>query len=389
VEFEKPSSRSGLYPFTLAEYQKARGDAWGVVFQGVCRGKRNGELQEYAYNREQATRHCGCDWKVNKCNVCGTVQEAGATPLYACNSWACPTCAPVKARALRRALVHYGDTHPVKRIHGKVSRGYFLWTLTVPSYGISVRSFRAQRAELKRLVDTLWQKVLRFTWRREPGGEAWETVGKVEEAGALVVFEVGPHGNLHAHVLVYGAWCPVTVARELVIAKAGEYRHLDVKGVSSKENRIHPKAVAELGKYLTKVSSGPEGWNTHPMIAVLFELASVFPKAQRVLTKGTMIGFKKALKEADQEDDFEEEPCALCGGLDFDRVVLHRPYPFLPWETGPPGEEGPRESPLPEYPALPATEEQVALTMMAIQSRVRASFEGGSARGVVVPPLVR
>jgi hypothetical protein len=151
--------------------------------------------------------------------------------------------------------------------------------------------------------------------------------------------DLGILGNVHAHALRYGA----RHHSEDIRAAAGGTWTKDIKvrpevrkGKMETNDEAMKHAVCEVLKYICKTSTNPgtRGF-IHPMLAVLFELATG-PDASGDCVRmregyGSMKGIIAALdKKKDEDEDETEGKCPKCGCAEHDVVFEEYDKPTMP-----------------------------------------------------------
>jgi len=338
---------AGPWVGTLGQYIDALATTWrSVVTWMEAHGADPRDLA-FAERRAREVPNCGDTWKVPVCE-CGHEDDAHAVLIEGCDSRTCPRCARLKSQHYRKAGFAFVQAHPVARVKGKVSRGYFLTTLTEPKPEIvSLASLTEQVGAVKKAGRDVHRKVGRFLPRKKDGCFG-QYPGKCSDAGQVVAVECGPRANIHAHVLRYGAYHWSEDVRE---AAGGHWTH-DTK--IRQDERGARGGVVEALKYATKSSTRPGRREfLHPALAVLFELAT---RGRRLIEGyGTMRGLVKQADDAQLEERqgvikdeaerlHELAPCPCCGkahGWTFRNVSRPRTWVPPSWDKrrsqAPPG----------------------------------------------------
>lgn len=310
---------AGTVRMTLGEYQDALTATWASVATWMRLHHWDARDIAYAERRAREVAVCGDTYRVPVCE-CGHHDERHVVLIDGCGSRMCPRCAKIAAKKYRHAGFKYVEAHPVKRVKGKVSRGYALTTLTETKPNvITLDGLATSAAKLKKKGTRAWQKVLRFL-PRKADGQPGKYPGKCEDAGMLCRVELGPHGNVHAHVLRFGAYHR---SEDIRWATGDEWTH-DTS--IRQDERGARGGVVEALKYVTKGSTKPGRREfTHPALAVLFELAL---RGKRLVEGyGTMRGLVRQAEEAvleerqgvisDAADRLRElGACPCCGRTD-------------------------------------------------------------------------
>lgn len=366
---------------TTARFMRALAACWAWVTACLKHFDAPPVLIEYAARRARVVGNCCTYWKAMKCKGCQNVFNYHQ--VQGCNSRTCPVCGRRWARKAWAAAFVYVEEYEVKREKGVVSRDYFMHTFTEQKPDdLSLKGLRTSIYNVKRKAKNVWEKVVQYLPRRDgftDGDEyastrarlaaemdatkglpreereirraeiraarrdAWtqhcrKYPGKCKEAGMVAQVDLGVLGNVHLHALRYGA----------------EHRSDDIRaaagGTWTKDIAVRPKrcnghmqspddatahAVCETLKYVCKTSTNPgtRGF-VHPMLAVLFELASKDAKLRQGY--GSMRGMIADLNRREDEGEDDEEPgldaCPKCGCCedDLERVEFHYQEPTLP-----------------------------------------------------------
>jgi hypothetical protein len=331
---------AGPWRGTLGEYVEALAATWASVVAWMQANGADPRDLAFAQRRAREVPNCGDTWQA-PVGECGYVDDAKAILIEGCDSRTCPRCARIKAQHYRKAGFAFVKAHPVERKKGKVSRGFFLTTLTEPKPDVlSLAGFVDQVGAVKKAGSAVHRKVGRFLPRQRDGAFG-AYPGKCADAGQIVAVECGPLGNVHAHVWRYGAWHYSEDVRE---AAGGHWTH-DTK-VRPDEKGARGSVVEAL-KYAVKSSTKPGRREfLHPAVAVLFELAT---RGRRLIEGyGTMRGLVKQAEDADIEerqgvmmDDAERiaalatAPCPHCGkvhGWTFQNITRPRTWVPSSWD---------------------------------------------------------
>jgi hypothetical protein len=298
-------------------YQDGMAATWASAAAWGREHGQDARLVRYMERRAREVPVCGETWQVPICE-CGHHEDTRAILIEGCDSRTCPRCARLRANHYRRAGFVFVDAHPVQRVKGKVSRGYFLSTITEKKPDVlTVDGMAASIRNIKHKGRDVWRKVTRFLPRRQRGHYG-EYPGKATDAGQIVSVECGPHGNVHGHILRYGAYHWSADIRE---AAGGSWTH-DTK--IRQDERGARGGVVEALKYVCKSSNKPGRREfTEPALAVLFEIASY--RMRLVEGYGSMRGLIRQAEEAyieqhqgvmrDEAERTAELPaCPCCGG---------------------------------------------------------------------------
>jgi len=303
----------------LREYQDALAACWRSLALWL---KVNGwDERDVAFceRRAREVPLCG-DWYMTARCECGYEDDRHAQHIDGCDSRMCPRCAKRLSRQLRWAGFAFVKSHPVLRVKGKVSRGYFLHTTTEKKPEVlTVEGLRESVRRVKRASAAKWKKVARFNPRKKDGRYG-KYPGRALDAGMVSRIELGPHGNIHAHELRYGAFHRSEDLRQA----AGGCWTRDTQ-VRQDEHGARGGVVEAL-KYVTKASVKPGRREfTHPALAVLFEFAT---RSKRLVEGyGTMRGMVTKAENAALEEnqgvvqDAQERlhnlgACPCCGRMD-------------------------------------------------------------------------
>jgi hypothetical protein len=304
-------------------------------------------LTAFLASRAEAVEDCGKAWVVQQCGHCGHEEGRKAYVLNACDSSGCPICGRSKAQPWRAAAFKHVEEHPARRRKGQVSRVYFSDTYTIPvPEKISISTLKAQLGRVRKGVKNVWNKVARFLPRPEDG-EYGHYPGRCEEAGMLMGIEVGPSGNLHAHVLRYGARHEYDDLRKAYRDKLPDATDMNFDLIKGNGAEL-AGGIAEVLKYAVQSSSKHEGEFTHPLVVVLADIALY--KRRRIECYGSMKGMKKKAEELLRKEKAEQEiegtvvaePCSKCGRNEWSKVTVIKPAYWVPvgWarrkERGPP-----------------------------------------------------
>lgn len=326
VAYEPPA---GSWVGTLGAYLDALGATWASVAAWSRSHGQDPRLVTFMERRAREVPVCGETWKVPVC-TCGHHEDTRAVLIEGCDSRTCPRCAKLRANAYRRAGFSYVQAHPVKRVKGRVSRGYFLTTLTEEKPPtLTVDGLAASVRNVKHKGRDVYRQVTRFLPRKQ-NGTFGKYPGKCDDAGQVVGVEVGPSGNVHAHVLRYGAYHYSADVR----AAAGDTWTKDTK-VRQDEHGARGGVVEAL-KYATKSSTKPGRREyTHPALAVLFEVATY--RMRLVEGYGTMRGLirqgddaymeqRQGVVKDEAERTAELAPCPCCGRHDWHWENVSKPH---------------------------------------------------------------
>lgn len=309
---------AGASRFFLDDYQAALAATWASLVAWMEAHRWDAKELAFARRRAREVLVCGDTWRVFE-HECGYLDETHAVLIEGCDSRGCPRCAKAAATKYRMAGYHYVKTHPVARVKGRVSRGYFLTTLTEPKPEfLTLDGLSKSIANVKRKGSNAWKKVCRFNPRRADGVPG-KYPGKCSDAGMVCRVEVGPHGNVHAHVLRYGAYHR---SEDVRWATGGDWTH-DTR--VRQDERGARGGVNEVLKYVMKGSTKPGRREfVHPSLAVLVELAA--HRRRLVEGYGTMRGLVHQAEEAyleerqgvmrDEGERLAERqlvPCPCCG----------------------------------------------------------------------------
>ena len=309
---------------------------WGV---DVMRCNHHQRSEAFAARRARLLKKCGKRWVTGrKHKPCGNTDQSVVHPLDTCDSRGCCICARRRSKQLRQRLNKFAGSHPNIRRHGmgqKISRGWFFHTITVPMPDyVSVECIQQQFTLVKKALKKLWGKgkgegIFRYLPRADDG----TCPGECPEWGGFATIEVGPHGNVHVHILRYGAWQSSVTIREL-LAPLGIKWTRDVAVHGGKNGKSLSGAVREVTKYMTKASVKPgRTHGTHNLVAFLGELALQDAKLYR--TWGSMSGLadaadKKTGDELQAEED-HEWTCPHCGGAgDYEDIISDFDEPTVP-----------------------------------------------------------
>jgi hypothetical protein len=300
--------------------------------------------------RADRVMSCGDEWRIRTCGGCGHQDLDHAHHLDPCRSSGCPICGRSQAQPWRAAALTYALEHPVSRKKGVSSRDYWLDTYTHHEADFfSATTIAGHMIDLKKGVKAVWAKVARFQPRRSSrnGGEYGKYPGKCADAGMLASIEVGPSGNVHAHVLRYGSYHQYADLREAfkcVVPTTEVIEHQALRDKSTKGERTIGELVAEVCKYTVQGSTKSEGEFTHPLVVVLTEIALYRRKLRDGY--GSMRNLKKvakAIERAAEEEAREiaeseggelpidsDTPCPHCGQIDWHWVSERRDRPWVP-----------------------------------------------------------
>jgi hypothetical protein len=157
--------------------------------------------------------------------------------------------------------------------------------------------------------------------------------------GAIAAIEIGPHRNVHLHVLYWGRYVPKEKMRECWLQLTGDSYIIDIKELRGSWR----DAAREVCKYVTKVSE-PANWtrsrDVDPCIPelLLVDVLEALSGRRRLATYG--IFYNVAIEE-------EAEMAALCErcGAGLTYVGTFSPEHMHAWELSeylsrgdPPGE---------------------------------------------------
>jgi Zn finger protein HypA/HybF involved in hydrogenase expression len=213
---------------------------------------------------------------------------------------------------------------------------------------------RAYKAEVRRI-----KAARRALWLKHHNGFP----GACPEAGMIVQVDMGTGANIHVHAMRYGAH----QLSEDIHESAGATWHYD-EAVRPRPEKMRDgkqetredaiaRAVCETVKYICKTTTLPgEHGFVHPMLAVLFELATG-PDASGAHVRmtegsGSMRGIIKRLEEKEEDEEVPEE-CPKCHSKGESIVKVEKTYrrPTMPnggWCLRPPKVRGgQRGRPLP------------------------------------------
>ena len=268
-------------------------------------------------------------------HTCGYEAHDHARVALRCDCRVCIYCQQVASRTFQAAGFHFVATHSVMRVkgHGGVSRGYYLSTTTEKKPDLlTVEGICASVKRVKKASSNKWKHVARFL-PREKDGRYRKYPGKCSDAGMVSHIEFGPHGNIHAHELRYGAH---HYSEDLRAAAGGVWTH---DSRIKQDPRGARGGVIEALKYVTKGSTKPGRREfVHPTAAFLFWYAT---RGMRLVEGyGTMRGLVRQAEEAWQEEkqglvETDEDklasmgPCPQCGeshGWTWERVTHPRCY---------------------------------------------------------------
>lgn len=350
--WEKPAKgAAGEVEATYEDRTEWQRKMWGWARDSA----RDHNSKSYAHRRAEQVGTCGKEWVTERtCTDCGGVDESVVHPMDTCNSRGCLICAPARSKIIKKNLAAYREKHKPQRTHGahnKVSRNYFFHTITIPvPPDVSLPGFRTMFSTAKKALKVLFGKDrkghmgLLTLLPRRPGEE--QTDAACPDWGGFASIEVGPHGNLHIHVLRYGAFHR---SEDIRAALA----HLGIKWTFDKcirTGKDFTGAVAEVAKYMTKGSTKPgRTRSTHPLVSVLAELALAGCKLYR--TFGNMSGLTEVDATIDEMQAEEDRrwSCPHCGGTHGEDVITHFDKPCIPpgWRRKrkrPPGETNRRQT---------------------------------------------
>jgi len=307
---------TGAVRMTLTQYQEALAASWESLAQYLAEHNCDKRDVAFALRRAREVPECSRDYLTPKCE-CGHLDHERAHVVEGCDSRTCPICGRRASKHYRSAGFNYVEKHPVSRVKGKVSRGYYLSTTTDRKPEVlTVDGLRASVKKVKKASGSKWKNVARYLPRKKEGRYR-KYPGKCADAGMLSRVELGPHGNIHAHELRYGAY---HYSEDLRAAADGVWTH-DTR--IRQDDRGARGGVVEALKYVTKASTKPGRREfTHPALAVLFEFAV---KGMRLVEGyGTMRGILRQAEESyleerqgvlkdEAERTAELPPCPCCG----------------------------------------------------------------------------
>ena len=377
---------------TTAEFIKALALCWSYIVRCLEAHHVPPILVAYAARRAREVAVCCTKWKKLKCKRCEHFFNYQTTTP--CHSRTCPVCGRKWSRKAMAAMFEYQKTHLVARDQGVLSRDYYMHTLTEqkPEF-LTLKGLRASVYNVKKKLKDVWEKVV-CNLPREPGWldpekyaaeklrlyaaeqaaaelpcheraaerrrlnaerkALWQSQrkqfpGKCPDAGMMGQVDLAIKGGVHVHALRYGAWHESDDVRE---AAGGTWTHDDAvrpkkdrTGVDFRGRNLAEldqvdamrHAVCEVLKYICKTSTNPgtRGF-IHPMLAVLFELATG-PDAAATTVRmragyGSMKGIVAELDAKDEDGDDDEVPdkCPKCGCTELEVVFEDYSEPTMP-----------------------------------------------------------
>jgi len=344
----------------------------------------------YSARRAREVAICCTKWKAMKCKGCQHIfNYATTTP---CHSRTCPVCGRKWSRKAMAAMFEYVKHHEVKRDQGMLSRDYYMHTFTEEKPAtLTLKGLRASVYNVKKKMKDVWEKVV-CNLPRDPGWldqekyaaekqrlhAAWETTaelscheraaerrrlraerralwqsqrkrypGKCTDAGMMGQVDLGIKGGVHVHALRYGAWhesddvreaAGGTWTKDIAVRPENNRTGVDFRGrplAELDQADAMKHAVCEVLKYICKTSTNPgtRGF-VHPMLAVLFELATGPDSSGKCVRMregyGTMKGIVAELDAKDEDEDEVPDHCPKCGCAEFEAVYEDYSEPTMP-----------------------------------------------------------
>lgn len=376
---------------TTARFIEMLALCWAYVQSCLEAHRASQEIVGYAARRAREVAVCCTQWKAMKCKGCAHLfNYATTTP---CHSRTCPVCGRKWSRKAMAAMFEFTKTHLVARDKGEIDRDYYMHTFTEQKpTALTLKGLRASVHNVKKKLKNVWEKVVcnlprddgwqesdeyaptrkrlneemaatkhlpreeREEWRARIRAErkaAWtpqraKYPGKCPDAGMIGQVDLGILGGVHVHALRYGSYhrsddiraaAGGTMTKDIKVRpkkdRTGtDFRGRDLAELDQADEMKH--AVCEVLKYICKTSTNPgtRGF-VHPMLAVLFELATgPDPSGKHVRMRegyGSMKGIIAALDKKDgDEDEHEHDKCPKCGCTEHDVVFERYDEPTMP-----------------------------------------------------------
>lgn len=204
-------------------------------------------LADRGHYRE-ADRFCNCGKRVHKFVSEDLGLEYGIRET--CKSRICDRCSESIFRRFRD-----NGLRIVSRLPRDPKRRVSFLTLTFKTRPLSKPYIRQCEKAVRTFVNRFYGRWL-HRYNRETG-KFRRTSNRID-AGAIAVLEIGPSGNVHFHLLVFGYFHPLKFMSKIWTEITGDSYRIDIRQVSQSTRQSPKFAIEYILKYIRKPPTFPE-----------------------------------------------------------------------------------------------------------------------------------